>query len=107
MLKKKGFRNHQVVEWCDGYKTNISEAGESVSFRLVISGAALDDTAREIIAEMAPDCQLSRLSEDSFIVGMFASRAMADRVAQAVGKCDAALVINIEEIRPEEDDDEE
>ena len=107
VLKKKGFRNPQVVEWCDGYKTNISEAGESVSFRLVISGAALDDTAREIIAEMAPDCQLSRLSEDSFIVGMFASRAMADRVAQAVGKCDAALVINIEEIRPEEDDDEE
>ena len=38
---------------------------------------------------------------------MFASRAMADRVAQAVGKCDPALVINIEEIRPEEDEEEE
>ena len=107
VLKKKGFRNPQVVEWCDGYKTNISEVGESVSFRLVITGAALDDTAREIIAEMAPDCELSRLSEDNFIVGMFASRAMADRVAQAVGKCDPALVINIEEIRPEEDEEEE
>ena len=78
-----------------------------MTFRLVITGAALDDTAREIIAEMAPDCELSRLSEDNFIIGMFASRAMADRVAQAVGKCDPALVINIEEIRPEEDEEEE
>jgi hypothetical protein len=77
-----------------------------VSFRLVISGAALDDTAREIIAEMAPDCQLSRVSEDNFIVGMFASRAMADRVAQAVGKCDPDLVINIEEIRSDAEDEE-
>ncbi len=107
VLKKKGFRNPQVVEWCDGYKTNLSEAGESVSFRLVISGAALDDTAREIIAEMAPDCQLSRIAEDNFIVGMFASRAMADRVAQAVGKCDPALTIEIEEIRPEKDEGDE
>ena len=106
VMKKKGFKNPQIVEWCDGYKTNISEAGESVSFRLVISGAALDDTAREIIAEMAPDCQLSRVSEYNFIVGMFASRAMADRVAQAVGKCDPDLVINIEEIRPEADEEE-
>ena len=105
VLKKKGFRNPQVVEWCDGYKTNISEAGESASFRLVIKGAALDDTARDIIAEMAPDCQLSRLSEDQFIVGMFVSRAMADRVAQAVGKCDPALEINIEEIKPEGDEE--
>ncbi len=106
VLKKKGFRNPQIVEWCDGYKTNISEGGQTVSFRLVIKGAALDDTAREIIAEMAPDCQLSRLSEDTFIVGMFASRAMADRVAQAVGKCDPDLVINIENIEPEGDDEE-
>ncbi len=106
VMKKKGFRNPQIVEWCDGYKTNISEVGESVTFRLVINGAALDDTARDIIAEMAPDCQLSRLSEESYIVGMFASRAMADRVAQAVGKCDPALVVEIEEIRPEEDEEE-
>ena len=105
VLKKKGFRNPQVVEWCDGYKTNISEAGASVSFRLVINGAALDDTAREIIAQMAPDCQLSRLSEESYIVGMFASRAMADRVAQAVSKCDPALNVTIEEIKPDEDDE--
>lgn len=107
VLKKKGFRNPQVVEWCDGYKTNISEAGESVSFRLVITGAALDDTAREIIADMAPDCQLSRLAENNFVVGMFASRAMAERVAQAVGKCDPALVVEVEEIQPEGEEDEE
>lgn len=106
VMKKKGFRNPQIVEWCDSYKTNISELGDTVSFRLLITGGALDDTAREIIADMAPECQLSRVSEDSFIVGMFASRAMAERVAQAVAKYDSGLTASVEEIKPETEDEE-
>ena len=106
VMKKKGFRNPQIVEWCDSYKTNISELGDTVSFRLLITGGALDDTAREIIADMDPECQLSRVSEDSFIVGMFASRAMAERVAQAVAKYDSGLTASVEEIKPETEDEE-
>ena len=106
VMKKKGFRNPQIVEWCDGIKTNLSEAGE-VSYRLMISGGALTSEVREVIETMAVDCQLSRLAEDSFSVGMFASRAMADRVAQAITKSDSALTVEVEELRPETEEEEE
>ena len=106
IMKKKGFRNPQIVEWCDGFKTNLSEVGEGVSFRLMISGGALSDDVRSIIETMAVDCQLSRLAEESFAVGMFASRAMAERVAQAITKSDNSLSVNVEEIRPEAEEEE-
>ena len=105
VMKKKGFRNPQIVEWCDGYKTNLSEAG-SVSFRLMISGGTLDDSVRDVIETMAPDCQLSRLAEDSFAVGMFASRAMAERVAQAIVKSNESLSVDVEELQAEEEEEE-
>lgn len=104
VMKKKGFRNPQIVEWCDGYKTNLSEAG-SVSFRLMISGGTLDDNVRNVIETMAPDCQLSRLAEDSFAVGMFSSRAMAERVAQAIVKSNEGLSVDVEELQAEEEEE--
>ena len=105
VMKKKGFRNPQIVEWCDGYKTNISAQGDSVSFRLMISGGALNEDVRNVIETMAADCQLSRLSEESFSIGMFASRASAERVAQAIAKSDSTLSIEVEEIRAEADEE--
>lgn len=104
-MKKKGFRNPQIVEWCDGIKTNLSEAGD-VAYRLMISGGALSNEVRQTIETMAVDCQLSRLSEESFSVGMFASRAMADRVAQAITKSDDTLTVEVEELRPDEEEEE-
>lgn len=111
VLKKKGFRDPQIIEWCDGRKTNLSEQNESaqIAFRVVIKGGTLDDTVRDIIATMASGCEISRVSEDTFIVGMFDSRAMAERVAQAVVKCDENLTTEITEINmaPAEEEAEE
>lgn len=100
VLKKKGFRDPQIVEWCDGRKTNLSVQNESaqVVFRVVIKGGTLDDTVRDVITTLASGCQISKVSEDTFIVGTFDSRAMAERVAQAVKKCDANLSTEITEI---------
>ena len=100
VLKKKGFRDPQIVEWCDGRKTNLSVQNESaqVVFRVVIKGGTLDDTVRDVITTLASGCQISKVSEDTFIVGTFDSRAMAERVAQAVTKCDANLSTEITEI---------
>lgn len=104
VMKKKGFRNPQIVEWCDGYKTNLSEQSD-ISFRLMISGGALSNAVRDVIETMAPDCQLSRLAEDSFSLGMFASRAMADRVSQAITKSDGSLTVDIEELHTESEEE--
>lgn len=112
VMKKKGFRNPEIVEWCDGRKTNLSRRSdeERVTFRVVIKGGGLDDTVRDLIATMAAGCQVSKVAEDTFIVGMFDSRASADRVAQAVAKCDDALAVEVAEVAPQtnaDDDDDE
>lgn len=65
---------------------------------MVIKGGTLDDTVRDVIATMAEGCAISKVSEDTFIVGLFDSRAMAERVAQAVVKCDESLTTEITEI---------
>ena len=107
VMKKKGFRNPQIVEWCDGYKTNLAQLGEGVSFRVMISGGTLNDDVRRVIETLAVDSQLSRLDEENFSVGMFASRAMAERLSKAITKRDATLTVEVEEIRPNAEDEEE
>lgn len=103
VMKKKGFRNPRIVEWCDGRKTNLSEEGDTgnVSYRIIIKGGQLDDMVQEVIATMAEGCQVSRLNEESFVVGMFESRAVAQRVANAVMKCDEELEVSVAELRGE------
>jgi hypothetical protein len=107
VMKKKGFKNPQIVEWCDGYKTNLAQLGEGVSFRVMISGGTLNDDVRRVIETLAVDSQLSRLDEENFSVGMFASRAMAERLSKAIAKRDATLTVEVEEIRPNAEDEEE
>ena len=108
IMKKKGFRNPQIVEWCDGEKTNLSaEDVVRSTYRIAISGGSLDDMVREVISSMAEGCQLSKLSEDKFLVSTFESRAVAERVAEAIRKCDASLSVEVQEIKPEPEDDEE
>lgn len=103
IMKKKGFRNPRIVEWCDGRKTNLSEEGlvGDVSYRVVIKGGQLDDMAQDIIATMAAGCQVSKLTEDTFVVGMFDSKAVAQRLANALMKCDESLEIKVVELKGE------
>ena len=102
IMKKKGFRNPQIVEWCDGEKTNLSAEGAvRSSYRIAISGGSLDEMVREIIATMAEGCQLSRLAEDKFLLSSFESRAVAMRVAEAIQKCDDSLLVEVQEVKPE------
>lgn len=111
IMKKKGFRNPEIVEWCDGRKTNLSQQNgdAAVTFRVTIKGGALDDTVRDLIATMAEGCQISKVAEDTFIVGTFDTRVMAERVAAAVAKCDERLAAEVTEIggSPDEESDEE
>ena len=109
VMKKKGFRDPQIMEWCDGIKTNLTkgDGGERVTYRISITNGALDDVVREVISTMAGGCQVSRLGENSFLVTPFASRATADRVAQAISKCNDELVVEVQEVKPEATDDEE
>ena len=109
VMKKKGFRDPQIVEWCDGIKTNLSkeEDGERITYRISITNGSLSDMVREVISTMAEGCQLSRLAEDNFLVSSFASRAVAERVANAISKCDETLKVEVQEVKPEPQSEEE
>jgi hypothetical protein len=74
---------------------------------LAIKGGELDDTVRDVIATMAADCQISKSGEGVFILAPFVNRALAERVAQAVGKCDENLTVEIIEVKPEPQPEEE
>ena len=65
------------------------------------------DMVREVISTMAEGCQLSRLAEDNFLVSSFASRAVAERVANAISKCDETLKVEGQEVKPEPQSEEE
>ena len=109
VMKKKGFRSPQIVEWYDGRKTNLSDMdeGEAITYRLSITGGELDDTVRDVISTMAEDCQISKLGEGAFSLGNFVNRALAERVAQAVAKCDEKLSVEVVEIKPESKSEDE
>ena len=108
IMKKKGFRNPEIVEWCDGRKTNLSDVdgGEVVTYRVEIKGGELDDMIHEVIETMAANSQITKLAEDAFVVGPFDSKAVADRLAQAIGKCNESLTVSVVELKPESDEED-
>ena len=106
IMKKKGFRNPEIVEWCDGRKTNLSDVngGEPITYRIEIKGGELDDMIHEVIETMAAE---SQIAEESFIVGIFDSKAIAERLAQAIAKCNESLDVKVVELKPESDEENE
>jgi hypothetical protein len=55
---------------------------------------------------MAEGAQLSKVADDEFLLGMFPSLAMAERVAQAIMKCDETLTVEVVDMRPEAETEE-
>ena len=109
IMKKKGFRNPEIVEWCDGRKTNLSDVngGEPITYRIEIKGGELDDMIHEVIETMAAESQITKIAEESFIVGIFDSKAIAERLAQAIAKCNESLDVKVVELKPESDEENE
>ena len=66
-----------------------------------------DEAVQDVIATMASECQVSKIADGKFIVGMFDSRAVAQRVADALAKCDENLMIEVSELKSEVIEDEE
>ncbi len=101
LLKKHGFLRPEVVVWVDGEYCNLaheSEAETGVACRIEISGTdALSDEAKAAIAA-AGDSELSRVGEDRFVVGTFASRSAAQQTASALRAVEPDLEIKIVEI---------
>lgn len=98
ILKKKGFRNPQIIEWCNGDMVNISSLGEEgdLFYRIEISGGELNDKTLDIIKEMAGDGQVSKIGEGKYVIGVFDSRAVTNQVAAAIEDSEDSLSVKVE-----------
>lgn len=97
VLKKKGFKNPQIVEWCDGAMVNLSALGEQgeLQYRINISGAELSAKTNSIIRALSDDLQISKVGEQSYIVGPFDSKAVATKSADAISESDNMLEVEV------------
>ncbi len=101
LLKSKGFVRPEIVVWTDGEYRNLSSDPEAqqIVYRVEITGTeALSDDVKTVIADTAEGCELSRVGQQLFVVGMFDDKAVADRVAAAITQTDPALEIKVAEI---------
>ena len=108
ILRKKNFRNPQIIEWCNGQMTNITALGEEgeYHYRIEIEGVEkLSDLTLSVIRDNAPDCQLSKVGDTSFILGSFDSQAVAKQVAESVQHSDEMLQIKVAVIGEESHDE--
>ncbi len=100
LLKKHGFLRPEVVVWNDGELRNLSREPdeEAVAYRVEIVGTdTLSEAVKQAIAEHAEGCELSRVGQQTFVVGTFDDRALADRLAAAIAQTDAELQIKVAE----------
>lgn len=101
MLKKRGFVRPEIVVWTDGAARNLSLDSEApkIVYRVEITGTdALSDDVKQVIAATAEGYELSRVGNQLFVVGTFADKAVADRLAEAIRLADAALELKVAEI---------
>ena len=85
----------------DGAYRNLSRDPEAqqIAYRVEITGTeALPDVVKTVITEAAEGCELSRVGQQLFVVGMFDDKAVADRVAAAIIQADPSLEIKVAEI---------
>lgn len=100
-MKKRGFRRPEIVVWNDGVRTNLADAeeeGKSLQFRVEASGLNdLPEELRSAIEGVAGNCEISRAGQ-LFILGPFADKAIADRVADLVRQQESLSEVKVVEI---------
>lgn len=100
-LKARGFVRPEIVVWNDGVYRNLSREPEAaaVVYRVEITGAeTLSEALRTRIRELTGEAELSRVGPQVFVVGSFADKAVADRLAEELQTADGTLEIKVAEI---------
>lgn len=98
MLRKKGFKNPVVVEWCDAQMRDVPETEQDSQWRVEISGTqSLSDEVKSVIKSSAPGCEIARVGS-TFVVSSFVDRALSESVARKIREQDGTLKVEIVEI---------
>ncbi len=101
MLKKRGFRAPQIVEWRDGEQRNltINPYETNSSYRLdIVEASTLPDGAAELVKTIAPTSSITKVGTDKFVIMTLDRSSQADSLATQLQQLDPQLKINVSEV---------
>lgn len=99
-LRKHGFLRPEIAVWTDGAYRNLTRDPEAsaTAYRVEITGAeALGEAMKSVIRSAADGAELSRVGQ-TFVVGAFDDRAVAERLAAELQALEPVLEIKVTEI---------
>ncbi len=102
-LSAKGFRAPEIYVWRDGVRERIDESALAtvdavVGYRVMIKGiATIEDALRASILSVSETAEISRVGT-RFMVGIFADKSVAERMAQAVRTAEPSAVVAVEAV---------
>ncbi len=95
LLRKKGFRQPEIVRWVDGVQESVAEDEPEARFRVEIpSSEPLSDEVRATVRALAADKELARVGQ-TFIIGTFEDQAVAESLARAIRLADSSLSVQV------------
>ena len=110
-LSERGFRAPQICRWVDGEMTNLTLAAEEdpsaepvTGIRYAVQIASPEALPREVVDIIAAEGEgkeISRAGDGEYVVGTYADRAVADRLAEMIGSADQRLGVEVMEIEVE------
>lgn len=102
-LSAKGFRRPEIYVWRDDVRERVDESALAAvdaggGYRVTIKGiATIEDALRQTILSVYEMAEISRVGTQ-FVVGTFADKSVAERLAQAVRTAEPSAVVAVEAV---------
>lgn len=111
LLSERGFRAPQICRWTDGVMLNLTLAEKDAASAEqvtgicyaveIVSSEALPREVVDIIAAEGEGKGISRAGNGEYVVGTYADRGVADRLAETIVRTDPHLGVEVIEITVE------
>ncbi len=101
VLKKRGFRRPEVVEWRDGEPWNLTRSPrvEKSKYRVEIEGVEeLSDELKSVIETQGAGRELSKIDAQVFVVGLFDDISTAENLLQSIKIMDDSVKVSVVKI---------
>lgn len=102
-LSAKGFRRPEIYVWRDDVRERVDESALAAvdaggGYRVTIKGiATIEDALRQSILSVSETAEISRVGTQ-FVVGTFADKSVAERLARAVHTAEPSAEVSVEAV---------
>ncbi len=109
LLRDRGFRAPQICRWVDGEMVNLTQeedeegratevTGTRYVVEIVSQSRQLSEAVHEVIAINGDKREISLAGDNTFVVGTYPDRAVADKLAAMVAEADPTLAVEVSEV---------